>query len=71
MVDGTRMYLGSADWTGAGLGAKGEDRRNLELGVVTQDEAWLDEAQALHDNLWHGAACKACELRDECEALRA
>jgi hypothetical protein len=62
------MYLGSANWTGAGLGAKGEHRRNFELGIVTDDEAWLDEVQALYEHIWSGGACKACKLRDRCEA---
>jgi phosphatidylserine/phosphatidylglycerophosphate/cardiolipin synthase-like enzyme len=68
IVDGTRMYLGSANWTGAGLGAKGEHRRNFELGVVTDDEAWLDEVQGLYEHIWRGQACKLCKLRDACEA---
>jgi phosphatidylserine/phosphatidylglycerophosphate/cardiolipin synthase-like enzyme len=68
IVDGTRMYLGSANWTGAGLGAKGEDRRNFELGLLTDDEAWLDEAQALYETIWRGRPCRTCRLRDSCEA---
>lgn len=68
IVDGTRMYLGSANWTGAGLGAKGEHRRNFELGIVTEDETWLDEVQALYEHIWRGGACAKCKLRDECEA---
>jgi phosphatidylserine/phosphatidylglycerophosphate/cardiolipin synthase-like enzyme len=68
IVDGTRMYLGSANWTGAGLGAKGEHRRNFELGMVTEDDAWIDEVQALYEHVWRGAACKQCKLRQECEA---
>jgi phosphatidylserine/phosphatidylglycerophosphate/cardiolipin synthase-like enzyme len=68
IIDGERMYLGSANWTGAGLGAKGEHRRNFELGIVTDDEVWLDEVQALYEHIWRGGACKACRLRDECEA---
>ncbi|MDQ3296623.1 MAG: phospholipase D-like domain-containing protein, partial [Myxococcota bacterium] len=35
IVDGELLYLGSANWTGAGLGAKGSGRRNFELGIVT------------------------------------
>jgi phosphatidylserine/phosphatidylglycerophosphate/cardiolipin synthase-like enzyme len=68
IVDGARMYLGSANWTGAGLGAKGEHRRNFEVGMVTEDEAWLDEVQGLYEHIWRGAACAKCKLRDECEA---
>ncbi len=68
IIDGTRMYLGSANWTGAGLGAKGEHRRNFELGVVTEDERWLDAVQALFDHVWRGGPCASCRLRSACEA---
>jgi phosphatidylserine/phosphatidylglycerophosphate/cardiolipin synthase-like enzyme len=68
ILDGTRMYLGSANWTGAGLGAKGEHRRNFELGVLTEDERWLDAVQDLYDHIWRGRPCAACRLRSECEA---
>ena len=68
IIDGTRMYLGSANWTGAGLGAKGEHRRNFELGVVTEDERWLDAVQALFDHVWRGGPCAKCRLRKACEA---
>ncbi len=37
LVDGVFAYLGSANFTGAGLGVKKPSRRNLELGVVTED----------------------------------
>lgn len=69
LVDGGFCYLGSANWTGAGLGAKGEGRRNFELGVITDDEDILDQVQALYEHIWRGAACKGCKLRDSgCEA---
>ena len=41
IVDGRFAYLGSANFTGAGLGVKKPARRNLELGVVTDDPAWV------------------------------
>ncbi len=68
VVDGALAYLGSANWTGAGLGAKGDHRRNFEMGVVTDDDAVLDDIQGRYDALWRGADCKACRLRSECEA---
>jgi phosphatidylserine/phosphatidylglycerophosphate/cardiolipin synthase-like enzyme len=64
--DGTRLYLGSANWTGAGLGAKGAGRRNFELGWIIDDELVLDEVQALYERIWSGAECKGCSLRDHC-----
>jgi phosphatidylserine/phosphatidylglycerophosphate/cardiolipin synthase-like enzyme len=68
IVDGEQLYLGSANWTGAGLGAKGEHRRNFELGMVTDDEAMLDAVQALYEHIWRGQPCAECRLRDSCEA---
>jgi phosphatidylserine/phosphatidylglycerophosphate/cardiolipin synthase-like enzyme len=68
IVDGALLYLGSANWTGAGLGAKGSGRRNFELGVLTEDEALIDDVQALYERIWRGQECRACKLRDVCEA---
>ena len=68
VIDGALLYLGSANWTGAGLGAKGEHRRNFELGIVTDDDAMLDAVQARYDAIWRGGECGACRLREECEA---
>jgi phosphatidylserine/phosphatidylglycerophosphate/cardiolipin synthase-like enzyme len=62
-VDGRFLYLGSANWTGAGLGAKGTGRRNFELGFVTDDEILLDETQEMFDRIWRGAQCAQCTLR--------
>jgi phosphatidylserine/phosphatidylglycerophosphate/cardiolipin synthase-like enzyme len=66
IVDGELMYLGSANWTGAGLGAKGSGRRNFELGFVTDDGPLLDQVQALFERIWSGGECGECKLRDVC-----
>jgi phosphatidylserine/phosphatidylglycerophosphate/cardiolipin synthase-like enzyme len=66
-VDGALLYLGSANFTGAGLGAKGEGRRNFELGVLTDDERLLDATQARFDRIWSGGECPGCRLRGECQ----
>jgi len=65
-VDGELLYLGSANFTGAGLGAKGEGRRNFEAGVLTSDELMLDRMQGEFDAIWRGQRCKGCALRKEC-----
>jgi len=67
VVDAGLLYLGSANWTGAGLGAKGEGRRNFEMGIVTSDEPMIDAVQERYDRIWRGAECGGCRLRDECE----
>ena len=68
VIDGSLVYLGSANWTGAGLGAKAEGRRNFELGLVTSDEQTLDAVQEIFQTIWSGQACTGCGLRDSCEA---
>jgi phosphatidylserine/phosphatidylglycerophosphate/cardiolipin synthase-like enzyme len=66
IVDGELLYLGSANWTGAGLGAKGSGRRNFELGIVTDDAPLLDQVQSIYDRIWTGGECASCKLRDVC-----
>jgi phosphatidylserine/phosphatidylglycerophosphate/cardiolipin synthase-like enzyme len=67
-IDGRLLYLGSANLTGAGLGAKGEGRRNFEMGITTDSEAMLDAAQERFDRIWRGTECAGCKLRRECDA---
>lgn len=68
VVDGAYVYLGSANFTGAGIGARGEGRRNFELGLATDDELLLDAVQLRFDRIWSGQECGACRLRSECPA---
>jgi phosphatidylserine/phosphatidylglycerophosphate/cardiolipin synthase-like enzyme len=67
VVDGRLVYLGSANWTGAGLGAKGSGRRNFELGLVSDDPELIDDVQGLYERLWRGRECGRCKLRDVCD----
>ena len=66
LVDAAWVYLGSANLTGAGLGAKGDARRNFELGFCTEDFEVIDRVSALFQAVWSGAECGACKLRDVC-----
>lgn len=66
VVDGAWLYLGSANFTGAGLGMKGDDKRNFEVGFVTEDFELLDRVQSMFDTLWRGEPCATCKLRDVC-----
>ena len=67
-VDGKLLYLGSANLTGAGLGAKGDGRRNFEMGILTDSESMLDAAQGRFDRIWRGRECGACTMRRDCNA---
>jgi len=66
IVDAGRMYLGSANVTGAGLGAKGATRRNFELGVITEAGDLIDAVLERFNRLWEGAHCDGCGRRDVC-----
>ncbi len=66
IVDGAWIYLGSANLTGAGLGAKGYGKRNFELGFVSEDFGVIDQASAMFEAVWSGAECGDCKMRDIC-----
>ncbi len=66
LVDGAWLYLGSANLTGAGLGAKHDDNRNFEVGFVTEDFETIDQVTALYQRVWEGRACRTCRLYSIC-----
>jgi phosphatidylserine/phosphatidylglycerophosphate/cardiolipin synthase-like enzyme len=66
IIDSSRMYLGSANLTGAGLGAKADGRRNFELGIWTNDSTLIDGVSEQFNTLWEGRACDGCKRKDIC-----
>ncbi|CAN5432488.1 hypothetical protein BH10PLA1_BH10PLA1_08460 [soil metagenome] len=66
LIDSARMYLGSANLTGAGLGAKADGKRNFEMGIWTESAAMIDAVSEQFNQLWEGAHCKTCKRRDVC-----
>ena len=66
VVDARTMYLGSANLTGAGLGAKGADKRNFEMGVWTQAAPLIEAVLGEFNQLWEGERCKKCRRKDVC-----
>ena len=66
IVDCRRMYLGSANLTGAGLGAKADGKRNFELGIWTESNALIDAVLDQFNPLWEGRHCENCRRKDIC-----
>ena len=66
IVDGVKAYFGSANLTGAGMGAKSEKKRNFENGVVTDDQSLIVPLEDQFDAVWRGDFCKACGRRGFC-----
>jgi len=66
LVDDRHLYLGSANLTGAGLGAKSGRRRNFEIGILSQDQAVFEHVARLFHRIWEGEFCGVCGHRDTC-----
>ena len=66
IVDSRAMYLGSANLTGAGLGAKADGKRNFEMGVWTESPAMIDAVVDQFNALWEGRRCEGCRRKDVC-----
>lgn len=66
IVDGTFAYCGSANLTGAGMGAKSENRRNFESGIITTDAGLIESMMGQFDSVWRGDFCRACQRKAFC-----
>jgi len=66
VVDGEFAYTGSANLTGAGVGAKSVDRRNFEAGIITSDGELIEKIMAQFDAVWMGMCCKGCKRKEYC-----
>jgi phosphatidylserine/phosphatidylglycerophosphate/cardiolipin synthase-like enzyme len=66
IADGRLAYIGSANLTGAGLGAKSDHRRNFEAGIVTEDRSLIAPLMAFLDTFYLGDPCLKCQRREVC-----
>jgi phosphatidylserine/phosphatidylglycerophosphate/cardiolipin synthase-like enzyme len=66
IIDARAMYLGSANLTGAGLGAKADGRRNFEWGIWTTAAGMIDGVLDQFNALWQGQQCEGCKRREVC-----
>jgi phosphatidylserine/phosphatidylglycerophosphate/cardiolipin synthase-like enzyme len=67
VVDERIAYTGSANLTGAGVGAKSERRRNFESGIITTDPTLIAQIMEQFDAIWRGAHCRDCERKAFCD----
>ena len=66
VIDGTFAYTGSANLTGAGMGAKSEHKRNFEAGIITDEERIVGKVMEQFDNIWRGTHCGPCRRKKFC-----
>ena len=66
IVDGRFAYTGSANLTGAGMGAKSPKRRNFESGIITTDKNFIEPVMTQFDSVWMGHFCPDCQRKQYC-----
>ncbi len=66
VIDGTTAYTGSANLTGAGMGAKSSNKRNFEAGIITTEKNLVGEIMTQFDNIWIGHHCRECMRKEYC-----
>lgn len=66
IVDGNFAYCGSANLTGAGMGAKNEGKRNFEAGIISDEKWFIEKNQQQFDEIWMGMYCNKCKYISTC-----
>lgn len=66
VIDARVAFVGSANLTGAGVGAKSERRRNFEAGFQFDDRQHIRELMDWIDQLYLGEFCHDCQRREYC-----
>ena len=59
LIDNARLYLGSANLTGAGMGRKSNDRRNFEFGLYTTDPRLIRRVSGMAEEIWLQKPCRS------------
>ena len=66
VIDGAFAYTGSANLTGAGMGAKSAHKRNFEAGIITDEKGIVAKVMEQFDNIWRGTHCGPCKQKKFC-----
>ncbi|GBF50184.1 phospholipase D domain protein [Leptospira ryugenii] len=66
ILDRKIAYIGSANLTGAGMGAKSEHKRNFEAGIISDDPKIIREIESYFNSIFSGKYCVSCLLRKVC-----
>lgn len=66
IFDMQTAYIGSANLTGAGIGMKSGQKRNFEVGILTNEPSLVNAAINQFDDVWRGAFCEKCGRKKYC-----
>ncbi len=70
VIDGKLAYSGSANLTGAGIGAKGPNKRNFESGIITSNPEIIEKIIDQFDSIWMGSFCEPCKRKEHCSDFK-
>ncbi len=61
ILDGTWMYFGSADLTGAGIGFRArKGKNNFEVRTITINQKTIAAIEYQLEQIWSGSKCNGC-----------
>ena len=66
VIDGKSAYTGSANLTGAGMGARSKEKRNFEAGILTDEDQMVRQIMGQFDEVWMGKFCPDCRFSGNC-----
>ena len=66
IIDGIFAFVGSANLTGSGIGAKSDEKRNFESGIITNEKNLINPMMEQFDNIWLGSYCDKCKRKEFC-----
>lgn len=66
VFDGKKVYVGSANLTGAGIGMKTDNKCNFEAGILTDTPEVVELVLNQFDEIRKDKHCKLCKRRDYC-----
>jgi phosphatidylserine/phosphatidylglycerophosphate/cardiolipin synthase-like enzyme len=66
LIDDAWAFIGSPNLTGAGMGGKSPNRRNFEIGLLTDDADLYERTASLFLDIWQGAPCDDCGRKRLC-----
>ena len=67
LIDNKKLYLGSANLTGAGIGSKSSNKRNFEFGLFTQNEKIIKKISNEIMKIWNYKYCEKCRTKKLCQ----
>lgn len=66
VIDCKIAYIGSANLTGAAIGMKSSNNRNMEAGILTDEAGLVDAALEHFNSVWEGRYCAKCGRKRFC-----